>query len=69
MCLSAIYLAKLEDVYFAYTAEEEDEIGLGTEYVYHQIALPKEERDIKLKKLDKNFKKKNPFSLWKEMND
>jgi guanine deaminase len=68
MCLSAIYWAKLKDVYYAYTAEEEEEIGLGTEYVYHQIALPKEERDIKLKELDKNLEEKNPFALWKEIN-
>ncbi|RAL24200.1 nucleoside deaminase [Thermoflavimicrobium daqui] len=68
MCLSAIYLANFKNVYYAYTAEESEEIGLGTKYVYHQVALPMEKRDVKLIKLDKNPKQKNPFVLWKEMN-
>ncbi|KMY51187.1 nucleoside deaminase [Peribacillus loiseleuriae] len=68
MCLSAIYWAKLKEVYYAYTAEEEEEIGLGTDYIYHQITLPKDKRGIMLKKLDKNLQNKNPFTLWKEMN-
>ena len=67
MCLSAIYWASLKNVYYAYTAEEEEEAGLGTKYVYDQIALPKEERDIKLKNLDKNLHKNKPFALWKEL--
>lgn len=69
MCLSAIYWANLRQVYYAYTAQEEEEIGLGTKYVYEQIALPKEQRDIKLLKLDKSGPDKNPFALWKEMNE
>jgi len=68
MCLSAIYWANLKGVYYSYTAQEEEEIGLGTKYVYEQIALPKEQRDIKLIRLDKNDGEKNPFALWKEMN-
>ncbi|AZV42627.1 nucleoside deaminase [Peribacillus asahii] len=67
MCLSAIYWANLKHVYYAYTAEEEEEAGLGTKYVYDQIALPKEERDIKLKNLDKDLQRKNPFALWQEL--
>ncbi|MGE7935226.1 nucleoside deaminase [Bacillus paramycoides] len=68
MCLSAIYWANLQHVYYSYTAQEEEEIGLGTKYVYQQIALPKEQRDIKLLKLYKNHHEKNPFALWKEKN-
>ncbi|WP_231688096.1 nucleoside deaminase [Bacillus sp. FJAT-18017] len=68
MCLSAIYWANLQHVYYAFTAEEEEEVGLGTQYVYQQIALPLEERDIKLKRLDKNPQDNNPFALWKELN-
>ncbi len=68
MCLSAIYWANLKCVYYSYTAQEEEEIGLGTKYVYEQIALPKEQRDIKLIRLDKNHGEKNSFTLWKAMN-
>lgn len=68
MCLSAIYWANLKHVYYSYTSQEEEEIGLGTKYVYQQIALPKEQRDIKLLKIDKSHYEKNPFALWKEKN-
>jgi guanine deaminase len=67
MCLSAIYWANFKNVYYAYTAEEEEKIGLGTKYVYQQIALPMEERDIKLIKIDRNPQKKDPFAHWKEI--
>ncbi|WP_260284625.1 nucleoside deaminase [Peribacillus aracenensis] len=67
MCLSAIYLAHFKNVYYAYTADEEEKIGLGTKYVYQQIALPMEERDIKLIKIDRNPQKNDPFALWKEI--
>lgn len=69
MCLGAIYWANFKQVYYAYTAEEAEEIGLGTAYVYQQIALPREQRDIKFKKLEKDLQTKEPFALWKEMND
>ena len=69
MCLSAIYWANLKNVYYSYTAHEEEEIGLETKYVYQQIALPKEKGDIELIEFDKNRPEKNPFALWKEMNE
>ncbi|WHY77399.1 nucleoside deaminase [Neobacillus sp. WH10] len=69
MCLSAIYWANLKHVYYAYTAAEEEEIGLGTKYVYKQIGLPKEQRDIQLIRLDKQPQNKDPFTLWKEMKE
>ncbi|MGG3806177.1 nucleoside deaminase [Metabacillus fastidiosus] len=69
MCLGAIYWANFKNVYYVFTAEEEEEAGLGTTYVYKQLALPKEERDIKLKKLDKDSESNNPFTLWKEINN
>lgn len=69
MCLSAIYWANLKHVYYAYTSDEEEEYGLGTKYVYKQIGLPKEQRDIPLIKLDKHPQNKDPFILWKEMKE
>lgn len=68
MCLTAIYLANIKNVYYAYTAEEEEEAGLGTKYFYQQVALPLNERDTKLINLQKNYQDHNPFSLWIELN-
>lgn len=69
MCLSAIYWANIQHVYYAFTAEDEEAAGLGTKYVYQQVSLPKEERDIKLIKLNNLLPEKDPFVLWKERND
>lgn len=69
MCLSAIYLANIQQVYYAYNAEEAAEAGLSTQYVYDQLSLPEKERDIQMKPMDKNTDVKNPYALWKEINE
>ncbi|CAH0119437.1 MULTISPECIES: nucleoside deaminase [unclassified Paenibacillus] len=66
MCLSAIYWANIKDVYYSYTEEDAAQIGLSTKYVYEQIALPKEERDIHLRRMDKRAFASDPFALWKK---
>ncbi|WP_019123199.1 hypothetical protein [Brevibacillus massiliensis] len=65
MCLSAIYLSNLKEVYYAYTAEEEAATGLGTRYFYDQLALPKHQRDIQLKHVKTDAKGRDPFTVWK----
>lgn len=69
MCLGAIYWANFKQVYYAYTGEDAEEVGLGTSYVYQQIALPREERDVKLIKVNEDLQNNNPLALWKQMND
>ncbi|MFM1655497.1 nucleoside deaminase [Brevibacillus sp. B_LB10_24] len=67
MCLGAIYLSNLKEVYYAYTAEEEAAAGLGTQYYYEQLALPKHQRDIQLQHVKTNAGDRDPFALWKKL--
>ncbi|NOU94641.1 nucleoside deaminase [Paenibacillus sp. LMG 31456] len=65
MCMGAIYWAKFKEVYHAFTEEEAARIGMSTRYVYEQLALPSEERAIKLIRLSREGSK-HPYTLWAE---
>ncbi|MFD0682222.1 MULTISPECIES: nucleoside deaminase [unclassified Paenibacillus] len=65
MCMGAIYWSKFKEVYHAFTEEEAARIGMSTRYVYEQLALPSEERDIKLVRLSRDVSK-HPYTLWTE---
>jgi tRNA(Arg) A34 adenosine deaminase TadA len=46
MCLSAIYWARLEKIYFANTQHDAAEIDFDDRFLYEQVALEKEERSL-----------------------
>ncbi|TNE31187.1 MAG: tRNA-specific adenosine deaminase [Alphaproteobacteria bacterium] len=46
MCLSAIYWARLDKVYFANTQHDAAEIDFDDRFLYEQVALPKEGRSL-----------------------
>jgi len=51
MCLSAIYWARLPQIYFANTRQDAAEIGFDDDFIYRQIPLPLEKRAIKIHQL------------------
>lgn len=46
MCLSAIYWARLEKIYFANTQHDAAEIDFDDRFLYEEVALEKEERSL-----------------------
>ena len=46
MCLSAIYWARVERVFYGFTVENAAEAGFDDSFIYHQLALPPERREI-----------------------
>lgn len=46
MCLSAIYWARLERIYFANGRADAAAIGFRDDFLYHEIPLPLEQRSI-----------------------
>ncbi len=52
MCLSAIYWARLDAIYFANTREDAADIGFDDEFLYREIPKPLSERQIPTKKID-----------------
>jgi guanine deaminase len=67
MCMGAIYWAKFKEVYHAFTEEEAAQIGMSTRYVYEQLALPSEKREIKLIRQTPDITQ-HPYTLWADRN-
>jgi tRNA(Arg) A34 adenosine deaminase TadA len=51
MCLSAIYWAHIDTVYFGNTKEDAKRIGFDDSFIYDEIKKPVEERAIKMEQM------------------
>ncbi len=51
MCLSAIYWARLERVYYGNTRQDAAGIEFDDDFIYQEVALPIEKRTLKMKQL------------------
>lgn len=63
MCIGAIYWARPDAVYYACSKEDAAAIGFDDQFIYEQIALPVEQRSIRMKQLKPNDYKL-PFEQW-----
>jgi tRNA(Arg) A34 adenosine deaminase TadA len=68
MCLSAIYWARLNHVYYGNTKEQARDIGFDDEFIYKEFEKPVEERKIKMERLDQDIAIK-AFIKWNEKTD
>ena len=48
MCLSAIYWAHIDTIYYGNCAEDAAAIGFDDKFIYDEFAKPKEERKVKM---------------------
>ncbi|BFH71833.1 MAG: nucleoside deaminase [Paenibacillus dendritiformis] len=64
MCLSAAYLAKLPVIYHAYGQAEAEGAGLGTSWLYKQIALPAEARQLRMVAQRPDAGADSPYAAW-----
>lgn len=51
MCLSAIYWARIPNVFYANTRQDAADIGFDDDFIYRQVPLPIEQRAIKMQPL------------------
>jgi len=63
MCLGAIYWARPKAVYYACTKEEAAAIGFDDQFIYEQLNVPHEKRDIPMLKTSLT-EAKEPFKAW-----
>ena len=68
MCLSAIYWARISEVYYAATREDAAKSGFDDSLIYDEIAKPVGKRFIPFieMKVDETTK---PFRIWQEYED
>ncbi|TVR38848.1 MAG: nucleoside deaminase [Bacteroidia bacterium] len=66
MCLSAIYWARLDGIYFAAYHSDAAKAGFDDSFIYNEIPLPFEKRAIPIRQImhEDPFK---PFSTWIDM--
>ena len=68
MCLSAIYWARIERMFYGNTIVEADAIGFSDEFLYKEIALPVQDRKLEATRLLEDEALES-FNLWSRMED
>lgn len=67
MCLSAIYWAHIDAVYYANTKKDAANIGFDDEFIYKEIDLPYEKRKLPFTQIMR-AEALNSFKLWEDSN-
>lgn len=65
MCLSAIYWARIDEIYFANTKKDAHEIGFDDQFIYDEIALPLKNRKLGIQQILRD-EAMAAFRLWDE---
>ena len=68
MCLSAIYWARIDKIYYANTKVDAKAIGFDDSFIYEQLELPEKKRSIPVTKMLRDEAKK-AFQMWQETED
>jgi len=68
MCLSAIYWARIDKIYYANTKADAQAIGFDDSFIYDQLDLPEEKRSIPAVKMLRNEAIK-AFEVWTAKED
>ncbi len=68
MCLSALYWAGIDRLYYANTRRDAADIGFDDSFIYDQIALPPEQRSIGMEKIPDPEAQK-VFERWIDKKD
>lgn len=68
MCLSAIYWAGIDMIYYGNTKKDADSIGFGDDFIYKELALPLDERAIPMRSLLRH-EAQQAFREWEKKED
>lgn len=65
MCLSAVYWAKIDFIYYANTKQDADDIGFSDKFIYDELDKPMNERQLPIKQMMRDEAIK-AFKLWEQ---
>ena len=68
MCLSAIYWARIDKIYYANTREDAKNIDFDDSFIYLEVAKKINERKIKMKQMSRE-EALEAFKIWKNKED
>ncbi|KGR78994.1 nucleoside deaminase [Ureibacillus manganicus] len=67
MCLTAMYFAGIDEVYYCGSVEEAVEVGLGkSKFIYEEFKRDKADRTVSMKRMPLKEGQVNPMKLWSE---
>ena len=67
MCLSAMYMTGIKEVYFAYSNQEGEPFGLSTAGVYNELTKPFSEQSMSIHHHPVKAEGEMLYELWKKM--
>ena len=65
MCLSAVYWAKIDRIYYANTKQDAEDIGFSDKFIYDELDKPMEKRQLPIKQMMR-ADAQLAFKLWDE---
>lgn len=68
MCLSAIYWARLGNVFYGNTRQDAAKINFDDDFIYREVALPIRKRTLKMKQL-LHDEARAAFAEWQQKTD
>lgn len=68
MCLAAMYLAGIRQVYYAYSNEEAEPFGLSTKHLYAELAKPLPAQAMQLEYRPLRLPAQDLYESWAQIN-
>ena len=67
MCLTAMYFAGIETVYYSASVDDAEKVGLGkSKMIYQELKKDKSEREIRMKQMVNDHSIEDPMKLWQK---
>lgn len=63
MCLSAVYWARIDTIYYANTKQDAKDIGFSDQFIYEELDKPMNKRTLPIKQMMRD-EALNAFKLW-----
>lgn len=67
MCLSAMHMIGISQVYYAYSNDDAEPYGLSTARIYAEMAKPLSEQSIKIEYMPVRGDGENPYMAWQRV--
>ena len=68
MCLAAMYLGGVSEVYYAFSQEDGEPFGLSTANIYTEFAKPPGERQLRMQHIPVETSP-TPYQQWQKLNN
>lgn len=63
MCLSAVYWARIDTIYYANTKQDAENVGFSDKFIYDELDKPMDRRSLPIKQMMRS-EAQQAFKLW-----